>query len=109
MKEKSETPLCAASILAFRRGYRFKKPASEARAFFILGPERGWECSQTAAAVITQLNGQRTLGEISKKLASLYQVPAEIILADMIEVLTPLLRRGIFQISAPDKGKSLND
>jgi pyrroloquinoline quinone biosynthesis protein D len=60
----------------------------------LLAPERILSPDQTAVAVLQLCDGQRTVEEIAAKLAEEYSAPADVIEADVLELLQDLADKG---------------
>lgn len=69
----------------------------------MLVPERVLVPEPTAVAILQLADGKRSLTQIADELAQIYTAPAELILADAIEMLQDLADRGFLrQKPAPE-------
>ena len=70
----------------------------------MLAPERVLVPEPTAVAVLQLADGRRSAAEIAEALAQTYQAPAELILADALEMFQDLADRGFLRLKeeAPD-------
>jgi pyrroloquinoline quinone biosynthesis protein D len=62
--------------------------------WILLAPERILTPDQTAVAVLQLCDGNRTVEEIAAKLAEEYSAPADVIAADVVELLQDLADKG---------------
>jgi len=60
----------------------------------LLAPERILSPDQTAVAVLQLCDGNRTVKEIAAKLAEEYSAPADVIEADVVDLLQGLADKG---------------
>jgi pyrroloquinoline quinone biosynthesis protein D len=60
----------------------------------LLAPERILSPDQTAVAVLQLCDGERTVEDIAAKLAEEYSAPADVIEADVLELLQDLADKG---------------
>lgn len=65
----------------------------------LLGPERAITLDPIAHAIMSEIDGGRSLGEIVDALAAKYQAPAERIAADSAGFLTALINRRFLEIA----------
>lgn len=61
----------------------------------ILGPERVFQPDEISVEVLKLCDGERSVSAISSILAEQYQAPADVILADIIEMLQDLADKGV--------------
>ena len=65
-------------------------------------PERAMQLDQIGDAILSELDGQRSLQDIARDLAERYQAPQDQIAQDMRDFLTGLIeRRMVFVKAAP--------
>ena len=76
------------------RGYRLRQDAARGR-MVVLGPERIFEADETALAILTQLDGERSVAAIIDMLAAQYAAPRDEIGADVLEMLAGLVESGV--------------
>ena len=62
--------------------------------WIILAPERVLTPSETAVAVLTRCDGERTLADIARDLATQYRAPHDEILLDIIALVQELADKG---------------
>lgn len=68
----------------------------------LLAPERALQLDPIGHAILTELDGQRSLQQIATDLAQRYEAPQAEIMTDMSDFLTGLIqRRMVFVRSAP--------
>ncbi|MCB8877837.1 pyrroloquinoline quinone biosynthesis peptide chaperone PqqD [Acidisoma silvae] len=82
------------SIPAFPRGIKCRFDAARS-VWVLLTPERAMMPDESAQAVLSAIDGTRTVSGIVADLAVRFQAPSEVILADVLELLTDLADRGI--------------
>ena len=71
-------------VLRVPRGVKLR--FNEARQqWFLLGPERVFEPDEVAVEILQRIDGQRSLGDITKDLAATFQAPEEEIGRDVAE------------------------
>ncbi len=63
--------------------------------WIILAPERVFEPDETSVEVLRRCDGERDVAAIAAMLADEYQAPADVILADIIEMLQDLADKGV--------------
>lgn len=63
--------------------------------WIILAPERVFEPDETSVEVLKLCDGGRTVAAIADVLAAQYQAPADVILADILEMLQDLADKGV--------------
>ena len=56
----------------------------------LLGPERALMLDETGHAILTEIDGARSIDEIARDLAARYNAPADAIAADIVEFLSDL-------------------
>ncbi len=76
------------------RGFRLKRDAARER-MVVLGPERVFEADETALAILTLLDGTRTVAAIIDTLAAQYAAPRAEIGADVLDMLAELAESGV--------------
>jgi len=64
----------------------------------LLGPERVLMLDQTGSAVLGEVDGSRSIGAISERLASKYNAPAADIAADVADYLQDLANKGFVDV-----------
>lgn len=62
--------------------------------WILLAPERVLTPDQTAVAVLQLCDGERTVAEIAAKLAEEYSAPADVITADILDLLQGMADKG---------------
>lgn len=82
------------SVPGFPRGVKYRHDAARGL-WVLLTPERALMPDDNAQAVLSGIDGTRTVADIVNDLASRYQAPAEVILADVLELLSDLAARGV--------------
>lgn len=85
-----------ASVPLFPRGVKYRHDAARG-GWVLLTPERALMPDENAQAVLSGIDGARTVGDIVGDLAARYQAPAEVIMADVLELLGDLEGRGFLQ------------
>ncbi len=83
-----------ASVPDFPRGVKYRFDAAR-NVWVLLTPERAMMPDEAAQAVFSGIDGQRTVALIVSDLAARYEAPAEVIMADVVELLTDLAARGV--------------
>ena len=83
-----------ASVPSFPRGVKYRHDAARG-VWVLLTPERAMMPDENAQAVLSGIDGKRTVGDIVSDLAARYQAPAEVIMADVLELLGDLAARGV--------------
>jgi len=86
--------LTEASRPRLARGYRLRDDAARGRKV-VLGPERIFEADETALAILTLIDGERSVATIIDALAAQYAAPREEIESDVLEMLADLAERGV--------------
>jgi len=66
--------------------------------WLLLAPERTLKLDAVAAAIVAELDGQRSLAEVVDALAAKYNAPREQIAGDVRTFLTSLLERRMLEI-----------
>lgn len=84
----------AESILKLPRHIKLRHDPGR-NAWVILAPERVFQPDETAVEVLKLCDGKRTVAAISAMLAEQYQAPADVILADITEMLQDLADKGV--------------
>ena len=64
----------------------------------LLAPERALQLDDVGRAILTEVDGTRTLDAIAATLADRYEAPKEAILTDSIEYLSDLRDRRIVEV-----------
>ncbi|HTI01214.1 MAG TPA: pyrroloquinoline quinone biosynthesis peptide chaperone PqqD [Acidisoma sp.] len=82
------------SVPSFPRGVKYRLDAARG-AWVLLTPERAMMPDENAQAVLSGIDGTRTVGDIVNDLAARYQAPADVIMADVLELLSDLAARGV--------------
>lgn len=86
--------LTEASQPRLARGYRLKRDVARDR-MVVLGPERVFEAEETALAILTLLDGNRSVAAIIDTLAAQYAAPRDEIGADVLALLAELAESGV--------------
>jgi len=76
-----------------RRGVKFRFDETR-QAWVLLAPEKLFTPEGTAIEVLKRVDGARTLGEIIDDLASVFQVPRDLIAKDVAAMLRDLEAKG---------------
>lgn len=82
----------ASDIPALPRGVRLH-PDRVRGLTVLLAPERVLTIDATGEAIISRVDGKRSIAEIAADLASAYAAPAEVIEPDVIEFLADLAEK----------------
>lgn len=88
------------SVPTFVRGVKYRFDPRRA-AWVVLTPERVILPDETAQAVLSEIDGARSLGVIVDDLAARYQAPRAVIAADVGELLDDLATRGVVAMTQP--------
>lgn len=98
MSETKRTRLIVAAetVLRLPRHIKLRHDPGRGR-WLILAPERVFEPDETSVEVLRRCNGERTVAEIATLLAQEFQAPADVILADITEMLQDLADKGVVQ------------
>jgi pyrroloquinoline quinone biosynthesis protein D len=88
------TPIAEADIPRLARGVRLRDDQARGRTI-VLAPERLFVPDDTALAVLTLLDGQRSAGDVIDALAAQYDAPRAEIAADVLALLAELAERGV--------------
>jgi pyrroloquinoline quinone biosynthesis protein D len=67
--------------------------------WLILVPERVLVPDDTAVAVLSRVDGARSVREIATDLAQTYQAPVDVILADSVALLQDLADKGFLAVT----------
>jgi pyrroloquinoline quinone biosynthesis protein D len=86
----------ARPMLARRARLRFDRLSGQ---HVLLAPERGFRLNESAAAILSLCDGQRSLRQIAEQLAPPEQEPR--VLADVLAMLEQLESRGLLCESEP--------
>lgn len=78
----------------FASGVRLKHDQVRER-HVVLGPELLVDLNQTGHAILKEIDGARSIDQIIERLASEFQVDAEVIKTDVQEFCTGMLRRKV--------------
>lgn len=89
-------PLNAAARPSLPRGVRLRE--DPARGWVLLGPERVITLDEIAAAVLREVDGVRTFGEIVDRLAARFDGPRETIAAEAGALLRALADRRLVDL-----------
>ncbi len=81
----------------FHRGVRTRFDPIR-QAWILLAPERVWFLDDISRAVLDLVDGHRTLGDITDRLANDFDAPREEILTDVIELFDTFVDRGVLAI-----------
>jgi pyrroloquinoline quinone biosynthesis protein D len=92
--KKQRAMISAASKPAFPRHIRLWHDKARGR-WTILAPERIFKLDDVAVAVLQLCDGARTVEEIAQDLASSYNAPRDLILADITPMLQDLADKGL--------------
>lgn len=84
------------SVLKLPRHIKLRHDAGRGR-WILLAPERVFEPDETSVEVLKLCDGERSVGDISEKLAEQYQAPVDVITADVIEMLQDLADKGVLK------------
>jgi pyrroloquinoline quinone biosynthesis protein D len=68
-------------------------------AWVLLAPERAIKLDAVGHAVLSEIDGHRSFGEIVAALAARYDAPAEEIAKDSAELLTGLMNRRMLEVA----------
>jgi pyrroloquinoline quinone biosynthesis protein D len=63
----------------------------------VLSPERVFSPNPVAIAVLKLCDGQRSVADIAAELAKTYDAPTDLILKDIVAMLTDLAAKGVVQ------------
>ena len=85
--------LAAASVPRLPRHVRFRHDRTRDR-WVLLAPERVLVPDETAVAVLSLVDGARSVSNIADELARTYAAPAEVILSDSLVLLQDLADKG---------------
>ncbi|WP_163270275.1 pyrroloquinoline quinone biosynthesis peptide chaperone PqqD [Chelativorans alearense] len=69
--------------------------------WLLLAPERTLELDAVAAAILAEVDGVRSFGEVIDTLAAKYDAPRERISADVRTFLSSLVERRMLEIDVP--------
>ena len=69
----------------------------------LLGPERALMLDEIGYAVLEQVDGQRSLDQIAKYLAEVYQAPVEAILADISDFIDGFVEKRLIDLNGRDR------
>jgi len=80
------------------RGVRLRRDEVRDRTV-LLSPERTMALEETAVAIVSRIDGKRTLAEIVDGLAADYNAPRDVIAGDVEAFLQELLERRMLEVS----------
>jgi pyrroloquinoline quinone biosynthesis protein D len=86
-----------ASIPRFARGVKFRRD-SVREAWVVLAPERLFLPDEHAVAILQLVDGERSVEAIVEALAKQFAAPAEVISADVVEMLQDLADKGVLEL-----------
>ncbi|MEM8572264.1 MAG: pyrroloquinoline quinone biosynthesis peptide chaperone PqqD [Pseudomonadota bacterium] len=66
----------------------------------ILGPERVLMLDAIGHAIVTRIDGDRAISEITRDLAATYDAPLDVIQPDVVEYLQDLVDKGFIHVSS---------
>jgi pyrroloquinoline quinone biosynthesis protein D len=81
-------------IPKFAAGVRLKHDQVRSR-HVVLGPELLVDLNQTGHAILSEVDGLRSISEIIERLARQFEVDADVIATDVQEFCTGMLRRQV--------------
>mgnify|MGYP001057923496 FL=1 len=81
-------------IPRFASGVRLKHDQVRSR-HVVLGPELLVDLNQTGHAILKEVDGSRSIAKIIERLATEFEVDAELITTDVREFCTGMLRRQV--------------
>jgi coenzyme PQQ biosynthesis protein PqqD len=84
------------SIPAFPRGVKYRFDTARS-AWVVLTPERAFLPDDTCQAILSAIDGRRSVREIAGALAARFDAPPGEIEADVLEMLSDLAARGVVQ------------
>ena len=91
---RSRLIIDADSILKLPRHIKLKHDQGR-KLYVILAPERVFEPDETSVEVLKLCDGERPVSTIAQILSEQYQAPADVILADIIDMLQELADKGV--------------
>lgn len=100
--------LTPASVPFLPRGVRLQFDAVR-QAWMLLAPERAIRLDQIGQAILSRVDGARSLGAIAQDLAETFNAPIDQILSDSAGYLAALMERRILELrprSDPDHDRS---
>jgi len=86
--------LTETAILRFTRGHRLQHDRTR-NLWLIQAPEKAFVADPVAAAILQQIDGQRTLANIIDDLATTYDAPRAAIAADVHTMLANLMAQKV--------------
>ena len=91
------TRVAPADVTCLPRGVRLHR-CGVRNEWFLLAPERAMRLDETGIAILSELDGARSVGDIVAGLAERYAAPAEMIANDVTAFLSELRRRRMVEI-----------
>jgi pyrroloquinoline quinone biosynthesis protein D len=83
-----------ARVPGFRRGVKFRFDTVR-DTWAVLAPERMFVPDQQAVEVLKLIDGKRSVRQIVDDLCVRYDAPADLVLADVVEMLADLADKGV--------------
>jgi len=93
--------VAAGSVPKLPRHVKLRHDAARDR-WLILVPERVLIPDDTAVAVLSRVDGARSVQDIAEDLARTYQAPVDVILADSLTLLQDLADKGFLAVTEPN-------
>ena len=90
--------IAAASVPRLPRHVKLRHDKARDR-WLILVPERVLIPDDTAVAVLSRVDGARTVQDIAEDLARTYEAPVDVILADSVALLQDLADKGFLAVT----------
>nr|WP_282571772.1 pyrroloquinoline quinone biosynthesis peptide chaperone PqqD [Roseomonas acroporae] len=87
---------------ALARGMRLREDRARGRQV-VVGPERLFVPDDTALAILSLLDGERSVDAVVDTLAARYAAPRAVIAADVVALLQDLLDRGVLATDGPGR------
>ncbi|MEM9726402.1 MAG: pyrroloquinoline quinone biosynthesis peptide chaperone PqqD [Pseudomonadota bacterium] len=95
--------LDAEAVPRLPRGVRLREDPN--RGWILLGPERVLKLDAIAAAILSEVDGDRSFSAIVDRLAKRYAAPAPRIAADAGAMLRGLAEKRLLEIEPPESGE----
>lgn len=92
--------IAAGSVPRLPRHVKLRYDRTRER-WLILAPERVLVPDDTAVAVLTRVDGSRSVQDIAEDLARTYEAPVDLILADSVALLQDLADKGFLAMTEP--------
>jgi len=92
-------PLTKDSVVFLPRGVRIKEDSVRDRTILV-APERTVALDETGIAILTLIDGQKTLAEIVEELSAKYNAPKQEIGNDVVFFLKDLQNRGYLDVKS---------